>query len=36
MKEANLKSEKFIIYVKNAAAFTPGLRLSVGVTEIMV
>ena len=29
-KETKLKSEKFIIYVKKAAAFIPGLRLSVG------
>ena len=36
MKETKLGSENFIIYVKKATAFIPGLRLSVEVTQIII
>ena len=35
MKETILNSEKFTVYVKKAAAFIPGLRFSVEVTQTM-
>ena len=36
MKETKLKSEKYIIYVKKATAFIPGLRFNVGTVKILI
>ena len=36
MKETELKSENFNVYVKKAAAFIPGLRFNVGTVRILV
>ena len=36
MKETELKSEKFNVYVKKATAFIPGFRFIVGTVRILV
>ena len=36
MKETNLRPENFLIYIKKAAEFIPGLNFNAGTVKIVV